>query len=56
MSERLYPAPRLTSHQVIKTHGMCIEEVFLAKNFPSALKLGQARGVALLSAGSASIQ
>ncbi len=33
----------------------CIEEVFLAKNFQSALKLGQARGVALLAAGSAHI-
>ena len=32
-----------------------VEEVFLAKNFQSVLKLGQARGVALLSAGTASI-
>jgi crossover junction endodeoxyribonuclease RuvC len=32
-----------------------IEEVFLAKNFQSALKLGQARGVAMLSAGQAAI-
>ena len=32
-----------------------VEEVFLAKNFQSALKLGQARGVALLSAGVAGI-
>jgi crossover junction endodeoxyribonuclease RuvC len=32
-----------------------IEEVFLAKNVQSSLKLGQARGVALLSAGTASI-
>jgi crossover junction endodeoxyribonuclease RuvC len=32
-----------------------VEEVFLAKNFQSALKLGQARGVALLSAGNAAI-
>ena len=28
-----------------------VEEVFLAKNFQSALKLGQARGVAILAAG-----
>ena len=28
-----------------------VEEIFLAKNFQSVLKLGQARGVALLSAG-----
>ena len=32
-----------------------VEEIFLAKNFQSVLKLGQARGVALLSAGAASI-
>lgn len=32
-----------------------IEEVFLAKNFQSALKLGQARGVAMLAAGRAAI-
>ena len=32
-----------------------VEEVFLAKNFQSALKLGQARGVALLAAGGADI-
>ena len=32
-----------------------VEEVFLAKNFQSALKLGQARGVALLAAGAADI-
>ena len=32
-----------------------VEEIFLAKNFQSVLKLGQARGVALLSAGVASI-
>lgn len=32
--------------------GVCaVEEVFLAKNFQSALKLGQARGVAVLAAG-----
>ena len=30
---------------------VAIEEVFLAKNFQSALKLGHARGVALLAAG-----
>ena len=29
---------------------MAVEEVFLARNFPAALKLGQARGVALLVA------
>lgn len=32
-----------------------IEEIFLAKNFQSALKLGQARGVALLATGLAGI-
>ena len=35
----------------IKPTEFAIEEVFLAKNFQSALKLGQARGVALLAAG-----
>jgi len=30
--------------------GVAVEEVFLARNFPAALKLGQARGVALLVA------
>ena len=39
----------------LKPTECAVEEVFLAKNFQSALKLGQARGVALLSAGSASI-
>ena len=29
---------------------VALEEVFLARNFPAALKLGQARGVALLAA------
>ena len=41
-----------TEHQPTEC---AIEEVFLAKNFQSALKLGQARGVAMLAAGLASI-
>ena len=39
----------------LKPSECAVEEIFLAKNFQSALKLGQARGVALLSAGAASI-
>jgi crossover junction endodeoxyribonuclease RuvC len=39
----------------LKPSECAVEEIFLAKNFQSALKLGQARGVALLSAGEASI-
>ena len=41
--------------QRLKPSECAVEEIFLAKNFQSALKLGQARGVALLSAGAASI-
>ncbi len=33
-----------------RPEGVCIERVFFAKNAQSALKLGQARGVALLAA------
>ena len=39
----------------LKPSECAVEEIFLAKNFQSVLKLGQARGVALLSAGAASI-
>lgn len=39
----------------IRPTEVAIEEVFLAKNFKSALKLGQARGVAMLAAGIAGV-
>ena len=57
MSERLLILHRGLSDVIgrLKPTECAVEEVFLAKNFQSALKLGQARGVALLSAGSASI-
>jgi crossover junction endodeoxyribonuclease RuvC len=44
---------------VIKTHepdAMAVEEVFHAKNVKSALVLGHARGIALLTAGRAAIE
>ena len=57
MSERLLILHRGLSEVIerLKPTECAVEEVFLARNFQSALKLGQARGVALLSAGSASI-
>ena len=57
MSERLLILHQGLSDAIgrLKPTECAVEEVFLAKNFQSALKLGQARGVALLSAGSASI-
>lgn len=42
-------------HQITKEHQpdmVAIEQVFLAKNFSSALKLGQARGAAIAAIGS----
>lgn len=57
MSERLLVLHDGLS-EVLSAHApteAAIEEVFLAKNFQSALKLGQARGVALLAAGRAGI-
>lgn len=57
MSERLLILHQGLSDAIgrLKPTECAVEEVFLAKNFQSALKLGQSRGVALLSAGSASI-
>ena len=57
MAERLLILHRGLSDVIerLKPTECAVEEVFLARNFQSALKLGQARGVALLSAGSASI-
>lgn len=57
MAERLMHLHEGLS-QVFQTHQpteCAIEEVFLAKNFQSALKLGQARGVAMLASGLANI-
>jgi len=37
---------------IYKPHEVAIEEIFTAKNIKSAIKLGQARGVALMAVGS----
>lgn len=57
MSERLLAISQGLDEVISKTkpQALAIEKVFFAKNAVSALKLGQARGVALLSAARAGL-
>lgn len=54
--ERIYDGLVSIMAQYKDLHALAIEDVFMAKNFKSTLKLGQAHGVAILAAVKASLQ